>query len=181
MYAFRNWIANISRSTPYFHGKFRLGKAIGRLLSNYDRDGECINTIAMKDGYLMQLDIRSRTEAWSYWTGEYDNDIISKLSSCFKKDFVVFDVGANSSNNSQTGNAVMVMEEIPSNYFLPKFGHSFLDVVDIVMPWNYRFFKQTSQGDFIEVKKPDVGLEHVLLVPSETPDSTLIQMGVKFN
>jgi hypothetical protein len=49
------------------------------------------------------------------------------------------------------------------------------------MQWDYRFFKQTPQGDFIEVKKPDVGLEHVLLVPSETPDSTLIQMGVQFN
>jgi FkbM family methyltransferase len=303
MYILRNSIARISRSIPYFYGKFRLGKTISHLLSSYEQDGECIETVKMKDGHLMQIDIRSRTEAWSYWTGEYDDDIISKLSTCLKKDFVALDIGANigfysiawghklksldgliyafepvktnfnrlvnnislngleevvlpfdialgdregtiemsmeSSNNSQTGNAVMVMGEISSDYFernntarlttldlfaeeqkikkchlikidvegaevlflqgskifinrhrpiiygefnsyfLTQFGQSFIDVVGIVASWSYRFFKQTKTGSFTEVTKPDVGLENVLLVPSETTDSMLAQLGVQ--
>lgn len=302
MYTFRNSISALSRSLPYFRGKRRLGIEISRLLTNYTSDQECITTVQMRDGSLMQLDVRSGTEQWSYWTGDYDNSTISKLSSCLKEQFVVFDIGANigfysvalgrrlkalngiiyavepvktnfdrlttnillnnlgsvvlahnialgdeegtieicmaNDNNSKTGNAVIVKGKIPddyfdvrtkaritkldifakeykieachlikidiegaevmflrgatsflsqhrpiiygefNNFFMPKFGCSFLDVVDIVAPWDYRFFKQTKQGYFIEVKQPEADLENVLLAPSEISNSVLTRLGV---
>jgi hypothetical protein len=95
MYKFRNAIASFSRSTPCFRGKFQLGKLISNLLSNYNNDRECITTIEMRDGSLMQLDVRSGTEQWPYWTGSYDNETISKLSGCLDENCVVLDIGAN--------------------------------------------------------------------------------------
>jgi hypothetical protein len=94
MWAFRNLIASLSRSTPYVRGKHRLGNTIGRLLTNFDSDQECISTVKMRDGSWMQLDMRSRTEQWSYWTGSYDNNILERLSSCLREKCIVFDVGA---------------------------------------------------------------------------------------
>jgi Methyltransferase FkbM domain len=65
-----------------------------------------------------------------------------------------------------------------NNYFLPKFGHSFIDVVDIVSQWNYRFFQQTKLCQFVEIRQIKPNLEHILLIPAETPDSVLKQLGV---
>lgn len=302
MYKLRNSIASWSRSTPYFRGKRRLGKSLGHILTNFNSDRECLSNVRMQNETWMQLDVRSRTEQWSYWTGYYDDDIINKLSNCLKEKCVVFDIGANigfysvalgyklqtlngqlyafepvksnfdrlttnislnnlektilphkialgddestiemsmeNVNNSMTGNAVMVRGKIPSNYFginsqarltrldtfvqeqniknchlikidvegaevmflrggvsflsqtrpiiygefnnyfLPKFGSSFLDVVNIVSPWDYRFFKQNKFGQFIEIEEPQPRLEHVLLTPSETSNSILNQLGV---
>lgn len=276
MYALRDSTASLSRSTPYFRGKRRIGNLISRLCTNFNHSPECISKVKMQDGSLMKLDVRSRTEQFSYWTGTYDNKIISKLSSCFTKDCIVLDVGANigfytvpfahklkklgghvhafepvnsnferlvsnislnniettvsahclalgddegiiemsmeSDNHSSSGNAVMVKGEIPANYFgvkstarltrfdtfakeenikycslikidiegaevmflrggisfikrtrpiiygefnsyfLPKYGNTFSDVVDIFKPLKYRFFKQVSSSDFLEVE-----------------------------
>jgi FkbM family methyltransferase len=302
MSKFRNSIAALSRSTPYFRGKRHLGNIISRLLTNFDSDQECISTVKMQDGCWMQLDVRSRTEQWPYWTGFYDNDILERLSSCLQEKSIVFDVGAHvgfysvalgrklqalngqlyafepvksnferlttnillnslegivsahnialgddegiiemsmeNDNNSKTGNAVMVKGEIPThyfgmnstarltmldtfvkeqgienchlikidiegsevlffrggisflsknrpiiygefnNYFLPKFGHSFLDVVDIVSSWNYRFFQQTHSRQFVDIKEIKPNLENILLIPAETSDWVLNQLGV---
>ncbi|WP_319421888.1 FkbM family methyltransferase [Pleurocapsa sp. FMAR1] len=302
MHKLRNSIAYLSRSTPYFRGKRRLGNTLSRFLTNLNNDQQCITKVRMQDGTSMQLDVRSRTEQWSYWTGLYDNDIISRLSSCLKEKCVVFDVGANigfysvplgrklqtlngklyafepvksnfdcletnillnnlektviahdialgddegiieismeNENNSSTGNAVISKGEIPTsyfgitskahltrldtfvkkaniknchlikidvegaevmflrggasflsqtrpiiygefnNYFLPKFGASFMDVVDIVSSWNYRFFQQKKSGHFIEIKQFKPDLEHIILAPSETPNSILNKLGV---
>ena len=298
----RNFIATIFRNIPYFYGKRRLGIAIGNLLTNKNSDRDSITTVKMQDGVMMQLDVRSRTEQWSYWTGDYDHELISRLSTYLKEECVVFDVGANigfysvslgnrlkklnghlhafepvknnfnrllhnialndleqivtahniaigdeegtieismeNSNNATTGNAVMVKGKIPANhfgsntnvrltkldtlieeqqisachlikidiegaevmflrggksflgknrpliygefnsYFLEQFGHSFLDVVEIVKPWEYRFFKQKEKIYFTEIEDIRVGIENVLLVPSETPSSVLSQFGV---
>lgn len=302
MYKIRNLVAYLSRSTPYFRGKRRLGNILSHILTDFDSDRECISKVKIRDETLMQLDVRSRTEQWPYWTGNYDNDIISKLSNCLSENCVVFDVGAHigfysvplgrqlqklngqlyafepvksnferlttnlslnnledtvlahnvalgddesiilmsmeSNNNSNTGNVVMVKGEIPTNYFsinskarltrldtfvkeqnikschlikidvegaevmflrggasflsqtrpiiygefnnyfLPKFGNSFLDVIDIVSPWNYRFFQKQKNDSFVEIKQLKPNLEHILLIPSETPDSILNQLGV---
>ena len=302
MYKLRNSVASWSRSTPYFRGKRRLGNSLSHILTNFNSDRKCISKVRMQNETWMQLDVRSRTEQWSYWTGYYDDDIITRLSNCLKEKCVVFDIGANigfysvalgcklqtlngqlyafepvksnfdrlttnislnnlektvlphkialgddestiemsmeNINNSMTGNAVMVRGKIPSdyfgmnslarltrldtfvkeqniknchlikidvegaevmflrggvsflsqtrpiiygefnNYFLPKFGSTFLDVVNIVSPWNYRFFKQNKSGQFIEIEEPQPKLEHILLTPSETSNSILNQLGV---
>jgi FkbM family methyltransferase len=316
MYTVRNKIASFFRFMPYIRGKFHLGKILGHSLSSYDKDQECITTIRMKDGSLIELDVRSKTEQLAYWTGSYDGSIISKLSSCLQENCVVFDVGANigfysvalglrakelngvvyafepvknnfdrlttnillnglesvvlardialgdqegfiemamaSDNRSLTGNAVMVKGEISrdffkvdtenkssllklntinnearltkldtfmeeeqikdchlikidiegaevmflkgatsflskhrpiiygefNNYFLTRFGFSFLDVVNIVKPLGYRFFMQTTrEGDFIEVFHPKADTENMLLVPVEISDSVLTNLG----
>jgi hypothetical protein len=65
-----------------------------------------------------------------------------------------------------------------NNYFLPKFGASFLDVVNIVLPWNYRFFQQKRSGQFIEIKQFKPDLEHIILAPSETPNFILNKLGI---
>jgi hypothetical protein len=95
MHQLRNSIAYLSRSTPYFRGKRHLGNVISHLLTNFNNNQECISKVKMRDGTSMRLDVRSRTEQWSYWTGAYDNDIISRLSNCLKEKCIVFDVGAN--------------------------------------------------------------------------------------
>ena len=65
-----------------------------------------------------------------------------------------------------------------NNYFLPRFGCSFLDVVTIFKPLEYRFFQQTSKGDFIEVVHPEADSENMLLTPVEISDSVLTKLGV---
>ena len=60
MYALRDSIASLSRSTPYFRGKRRIGNLISRLFTNFNHSPECISKVKMQDGSLMQLDVRSR-------------------------------------------------------------------------------------------------------------------------
>ena len=65
------------------------------------------------------------TEQFSYWTGTYDNKVISKLSSCFTKGCIVLDVGANigfytvpfCSQTEETGRGhVYAFEPVNSNF-----------------------------------------------------------------
>jgi hypothetical protein len=65
-----------------------------------------------------------------------------------------------------------------NNYFMPRFGCSFLDVVNIVKPLNYRFFQQTSKAGFIKVVEPKADSENMLLTPVEISDSVLTKLGV---
>ena len=304
MSQFRDSVAASFRALPRFRGKSHLGAAIGRLLIKPDRNEDSIATIRMRDGSRMRIDVRSQTERWAYWTGEYDHQIISRLSACLQPGWTVFDVGANvgfysialgnklkalggalhafepvrsnfdrlmhcielnslqaivrahnvalgdqegtidlhmqDTDNASTGNAVMLMGKVIeedrlsanararltpldtfapeqriercdlikidvegaevmflrggstflskhrpiiygefSPYWLKQFGHSFLDVADIVVPWEYRFFQETERAQFHEITRPEAGLSNVLLCPSETPQATLAALGVK--
>lgn len=299
----RRSIATLSRQLPSFRGKARLGVQVGRALTNAACDKDCIDTITMRDGTRMQIDVRSRTEQWTYWTGEYDAAIISRITSSLSRDCMVFDVGANvgfysvalgnklrnldgrllafepvlsnferltacirlnelqetvsayniavgdedgvidlhmeHQGNASTGNAVIVRGKVGTEdklaanataritrldtfvqenkvekcnfikidvegaevmflrggsrflsatrpiiygefnpYWLKQFGHSFEDVVAIVDPWNYRFFKQVGVSAFSEVDQPEAGLADMLLCPSETQSSVLRGLGV---
>jgi FkbM family methyltransferase len=91
----RNAIAGISRKVPYFRGKGRLGLFLQRSLTNYEDDAESIVPITLRDGSRIRIDVRSHTERSAFWTGEYDQEIISNLSACLGKGSTVFDVGAN--------------------------------------------------------------------------------------
>jgi len=300
MKTLRDGLSSAFRALPHFRGKSRAGVVIGRLLTDIEDERDCLATIKMRDGSLMRVDVRSRTEAWAYWTGEYDGTIISRLRTCLTPGCVVLDVGANvgfysialgntlkhlngtlfafepvasnmmrieeavrlngledtvrvfnvalgdeegsiemfmeDENGASTGNAIMitksVAEEIVQNvtapitrldtfaeeqkiescrlikidiegaevmflrgatkflaahrpliygefnsYWIKRFGNSFLDVVDLLKPLDYRFFKEIEHGQFTEAFRPADGDEDVLLVPSETPDSTLRQLG----
>lgn len=65
-----------------------------------------------------------------------------------------------------------------NRYWIKQFGHSFEDVVEIMKPLDYRFFKQINPRQFVEVTNPKAGTEDVILAPKETPDSTLKKLGV---
>jgi len=300
----RDGLAATSRLLPRFRGKGPLGVILGRPLTDLDSAEDCVVTIRMRDGSLMRVDIRSQTERWAYWTGEYDQDVVSRLTTSFRKNWVVFDVGANvgfysiamagrlaalhgrlhafepvESNfsrlvsciglnhlesvvsahdvalgdeegtigmcmtihdNATTGNAVMVKDKVItedkltansaaritrldsfvleqnikachlikidvegaevmflrggseflskqrpiiygefSAHWLKQFGHSFVDVADIVKPWDYRFFRQMGHARFAEFRQPEVGIENVLLCPAGTPASVLAGLGVQ--
>jgi FkbM family methyltransferase len=300
----RNTLAASFRAMPSFRGKSRLGIALGRLVPSADTGDNCIVTIKMRDGSLMQVDVRSRTERRAYWTGEYDREILARLSACLQEGWTVFDIGANvgfytmalgrqlkarkgvlhafepvksnfdrlvrcaalnglegvvvahdvalgdeegvidlhmeSEDNASTGNAVMVRENVVGTqnmavnataritcldtyaqeqqidachlikidvegaellflrggatflgkhrpiiygefnpYWLKQFGQSFTDVVNLVTPWDYRFFKQADRARFVEMLQPEVDIADVLLCPSETPASVLTELGVQ--
>lgn len=300
---FRNLLAASARSLPSFRGKGSLGVAVGKRLTDFSDTNDCITTVKMRDGSLMRIDVRSKTEQWAYWTGEYDADVISRLATCLQEHCTVFDVGANvgfysialgknlaglngklhafepvpsnyarlqecinlnqlestitahnialgseegiielymaTDNNASTGNAVVVKEKVITQdklkgnataritqldsyvqeqgieschlikidiegaevmflrgggnflgktrpiiygefnpYWLKQFGHSFLDVVSIVKPWDYRLFKQQKGVRFTEVMQPEVGLADILLCPAETPNSVLSELGI---
>lgn len=65
-----------------------------------------------------------------------------------------------------------------NNYFMPKFGHTFMDVVDIFSTLDYRFFKLSKHNQFDEIKEFHSKLENVLLVPSEKSSQVVRQMGI---
>lgn len=299
----RNSLAAFVRALPQFRGKGPMGVVVGRLLTDFNNPKDCIVTIKMRDNTLMRVDIRSKTERWAYWTGEYDRSVIQRLATCLQNNSVVFDVGANvgfytvalgsrlaavhgklyafepvpsnfsrlnecvrlnhltgvvsafdvalgdeegiiemcmaTDDDAATGNAVLLKGKVAeedklvanalvritrldafarekgieachlikidvegaevmflrggieflsrhrpiiygefNHYWLKQFSHSFLDVVNIIQPLNYRLFKRTNKVQFIEIKQPAVGTEDVLLCPLETPAATLTRLGV---
>jgi FkbM family methyltransferase len=301
MKTLRDGLSSAFRALPHFRGKSRAGVAIGRFLTDIEDDEDCIVTIRMRDGSLMRVDVRSRTEEWAYWTGDYDGEIISRLRTCLAPGCVVLDVGANvgfysialgktvkalngtlyafepvasnlkrieqavvlngleravrpfnialgdrdgvikmfmeQDNRASTGNAIIITDNVADQlsqnvtaritkldtfaeeqniqachlvkidvegaevmflrgameflarhrpiiygefnaYWLKKFGGSFMEVVEILRPLDYRFFKQTERTEFVELSRPAEGDEDVLLAPMETSTSVLRALGV---
>ncbi len=76
----RNFLAEISRSLPPFKGKTRLGLYLLPLLTDYRQSKDCLVKIKMHNGGHMEIDLRSKGEKKSFFTGEYDDAIIRKLS-----------------------------------------------------------------------------------------------------
>jgi FkbM family methyltransferase len=297
----RDGLSSAFRALPHFRGKSRAGVAIGRLLTDIDDDEDCIVTIRMRDGSFMRIDMRSRTEEWAYWTGDYDGEIMSRLRTCLTPGCAVLDVGANvgfysialgktvkalggtlyafepvasnwkrieqavvlngleqtvrpfnialgdrngsiqmfmeQDNRASTGNAIIITDNVADQlsqnvtaritkldtfaeeqniqschlikidvegaevmflrgglgflrkhrpiiygefnaYWLKKFGGSFMEVVEILKPLDYRFFKETEGSEFLELSQPAEGDENVLLAPAETSSSVLRELGV---
>ena len=65
-----------------------------------------------------------------------------------------------------------------NSYWIKQFGHSFSDVVELISPLDYRFFKQDSRGQFIEFLHTEDGTQDVILAPRETSDNKLKQLGI---
>jgi FkbM family methyltransferase len=66
-----------------------------------------------------------------------------------------------------------------NHLWMKRFGHSFLDVVELMRPWNYNLYKQTSADQFLPIAAPTAGMEDVLMVPQETSPEGLARMGVR--
>jgi len=63
-----------------------------------------------------------------------------------------------------------------NHLWMKRFGHSFLDVAELVGSWNYDLYKQSDGDQFLQIKTPTVGLEDVLLIPQETSPERLARM-----
>lgn len=299
----RDTLAAAFRALPRVRGKGPVGAKLSRWLTDVAAEDDCLVTFTMRDGSRMRVDLRSRTEIWAYWTGEYDYDIIRRLATCLTPGCVVFDVGANvgfytvalarrlqalgggalyafepvptnfarlqevvrlnaledtvhpvnvalgdeegaislymeDTNRASTGNAVLVKgtvgAEVTANtraaitrldalarernipscrlikidvegaelmflrggasflrrcrpiiygefnaHWMRQFGHSFLDVAELMASWDYRFYQQVGRrARFVPLARPEPGTENVLLAPAELPEDTLRRLGV---
>jgi FkbM family methyltransferase len=288
-------LSRLSRKLPSSRNKARLGRIITRLLPS-----ELFSSIApirMKDGSVIVLDARSRTEAGAFWNGEYEQDELDFFRVCVADGGTVLDVGANvglvaiplarhlkrsgggkliaiepvksnfdrlvqsiqlndladvvspfcialgdregevefareNSGDASTGNAMLsvavdgktgydfstvkmtmlnafaAQNDLPPVDFvkvdiegaevlflrggseflqqsrpviygefnsdlMPKYGHTFLDVVAIVQPWDYRIFAFAGRLLPIEITQPEPGRGNVFLVPTEKAETLL--------
>jgi FkbM family methyltransferase len=83
------------RALPAFPGKCRLGDQLYRLLTDTRNKAECLRELRMWDGSRLLVDVRSRTERWSYWTGEYERELLERMLGILQPGTVALDVGAN--------------------------------------------------------------------------------------
>lgn len=91
----RDYMAQASRWLPPIRGKGRLGMFLQRQLTDFRKDDECLREITLRNGSRLRVDIRSHTERMAYWTGDYDQKVISRLLACLPERTSVLDVGAN--------------------------------------------------------------------------------------
>lgn len=59
---------------------------------------------------------------------------------------------------------------------MPQFGHTFLDAVELIRPWDYRVFGFKDRLRPMEILEPKAGIGNVFLVPSEKADELLQRM-----
>jgi FkbM family methyltransferase len=298
----RRPLGHLLRHLPWQRGKRRVGGFLHRHLVDSQDDAGCLETISLRDGSHMQVDIRSSAEQWAYWTGEYDPEMIQRFAAFLEPGNIVLDVGANigfysvalgrrlrqlgagqvyafepvrvnyarlisnialngleqvvstfpialgdaerdmviqlrQDTKAVTENAflrpdqtgleasgqeivrmmrldtfaaqqglsrcdlikvdiegaelmflrggeTMLQQYRPviygefNPYWIKSFGHSFLDVAALVLPWGYRLFLQGADGAFREARTPEEGMEEVLLIPKEVKDADLGKLGV---
>jgi FkbM family methyltransferase len=78
---------------PSFRGRWRVLKALNAA-HQYGLNDPIV-LAQMRLDYQMKVDLRSRTEYESFYTGEYDTQILKTLLDRARPGWVVFDVGAN--------------------------------------------------------------------------------------
>ena len=78
---------------PKFRGRGRLLKVINRVALLAGRSP--IAEARMVLGYRMKVDLRGLTEFQSYYTGEYDTDILRSVLETLPSEAIIADVGAN--------------------------------------------------------------------------------------
>ena len=86
-------ISNTTRILPYHRKLNLLYKHINRLFLAIG--AKPIVTAKMKDGTTMLVDLSTRTERISYYTGKYDPELIKIIHSLLVADSCFLDIGAN--------------------------------------------------------------------------------------
>ena len=124
-HAVRSTIATLFRRLPPFRGKATLGTPVIDWLSRYTNPDECIVHVPMRDGTTMRIDLRSRTERWTYVTGDYEADMVQRLADSLEApNCTVLDVGANvgfytvplARKAQQLGGVLHAFEPVESNF-----------------------------------------------------------------
>lgn len=95
MEIFLKYSSFVLRKLPHFRGKHKLGKLFEKIILPFRTWKKSVVVIRMKNGLLMQIDAKSKTHNGAFWTGEYDDSIIKKLSALFDQNWIVLDVGGN--------------------------------------------------------------------------------------
>lgn len=85
---------NSYRNLPNFKGKHKLGSLLFPFpATNFEQ--ECLETVNMRDGSKLLIDLRCPTERDIYFTGQYDSWIINRLLNVLGTGNTILDVGAN--------------------------------------------------------------------------------------
>ncbi len=112
-------LARISRRLPRSRNKVRAMKLLARIIPP-----RCNATVRMRDGTLVVLDPRSRTEGEPFWDGVFDEQTVGVLAACLTFGPVAYDVGANVGLVALplarhaariSGGRVVAFEPVPSN------------------------------------------------------------------
>lgn len=91
-----NFLTNVSKLTKKLpeHRKFNsLYKHLNKVLLAFGHDSNVVSE--MKDGTKMKVDLSTRTERMSFYTGKYDPFFIPTIKSLLQTDSCFLDVGAN--------------------------------------------------------------------------------------
>jgi FkbM family methyltransferase len=91
----RDALAAAARRLPSFRGKARACKVVQDLLTDYADPAALVVDFRLKDGSRVRADLRSRTEWPTFWTGEYDPDLVRMLCDWVTPGCTFLDVGAN--------------------------------------------------------------------------------------
>ncbi len=86
-------LAAFLRSAPSFKGKGRIARIVNNAFNYFG--AEPIVSAQMKNGTQMRLDLRAETEFPTYYTGDYDENLLRQAVLFTGKDGVFVDVGAN--------------------------------------------------------------------------------------
>jgi FkbM family methyltransferase len=84
--------ASALRSLPYVPGKLRVGRLLNEILTGFYEEG--LVHFELKRGISVRIDLRSKAEWRSYWTGKYDDEVIDTLLGLVDRRGDVIDVGA---------------------------------------------------------------------------------------
>ena len=138
-------LGNISRSMPNFRGKNRLMMLLLPLLVDNDIEQECLKTIKMRDGSIMQIDLRN-FENKVFFTGLYEPGVMDVLFSIIKPNSTVFDVGANIGFYSinlgrklkemSEGSKLYAFEPVKNNFQRLEYLIELNKLTDVIIPFN---------------------------------------------
>lgn len=83
----------IFNRTPFFRGLIRLYLSFNYLMLKIGANP--IALAKMKDGTMLFVDLRSDTEMFAFYRGNYDSDLVQSIRSLLSPDSCFLDVGAN--------------------------------------------------------------------------------------
>ncbi|MEH2136370.1 FkbM family methyltransferase [Nostoc sp.] len=63
-------------------------------------------------------------------------------------------------------------------YWVQHFGYSFVEIAELVIPWEYKLYQQVGRKHFIEIKEVKAGISDVLMVPKEKLPDLLVKLNI---
>lgn len=116
-----SYMARASQALPASLWKVRAGRVLAFLLARTGVDA--VGPVRLRDGTVMLLDGRGRTEGEAVWNGRFDPDLLHILATCTPAGGRLLDVGANvglisvpmARRLQATGGKVLAVEPVAVN------------------------------------------------------------------